>query len=219
MPEAAVVSIGDQTPKPRIVQYRNRRYSIRLDPVFWRALDRLAERRGLRVGRFVADLAAEYHGDNFSSHLRALCMVEAERALAQAQLHAGQAGLVDTVMAGFSPGLVLSRYRTIVAHNEAFTDWLGPGHPGLSGADLTSVVQVRPKRPLNDLWLDMIAGHVATAEARVLHVGPGRVLAATARLLALPPASGGDFYAVMWLSGGSGPASPSRAPEGGPGPD
>ena len=209
MPDAAVGFIGDQSPKPRIVQYRSRRYSIRLEPVFWRALERLAERNGMRLGRFVADLAERHSGGNFSSHLRVICMLEAERTIAGAQLRAGEASLVDMVSASFNPGLVLSRYRTIVAHNDAFVEWLGADHPALLGTDLTSIVQVRTRPPLNDTWLDMIAGNIESAEARVLYVEPGRVLAAPARIVAIQPRPGEDFYALMWLS--SGPKSPAPA--------
>ena len=210
MPEAAVSVIGDQSPKPRIVQHHNRRYSIRLEPVFWRALERLAERNGMRLGRFVADLAERHGGGNFSSHLRVICMLEAERTLAGVQLRAGEASLVDLVSASFNPGLVLSRDRTIVAHNDAFVEWLGTDRPALVGADLTSIVQVRTKTPLNDLWLDMIAGQVESAEARVLYVEPGRVLAAPARLLAIQPRPGEDFYALMWVSSGPKTLAPAR---------
>lgn len=200
MPEGGGPSIANQQPKPRIVQYRNRRYSIRLEPVFWQALDRLAEREGQRLGRFVARLADRYHGSNFSSHLRVLCMLEAERALAEASLHATRANLIDLVAGSFSPGLVLSRYRTIVAYNDGFVEWLGVERAALHGADLTALLQLRTRRPLNDLWLDMLVGEIEAAEANVLYVAPGKVLAAPARLVALPAHQDEEFYAVLWVS-------------------
>ncbi len=54
MARRALSAVGIQTPKPRIVQYQNRRYSIRLEPVFWQTLDSLAEREGIRLGSFIA---------------------------------------------------------------------------------------------------------------------------------------------------------------------
>ena len=54
MAQQALFAAGDQTPKPRIVQYRGRRYSIRLEPVFWQSLEALAEGQGKRLGRLVA---------------------------------------------------------------------------------------------------------------------------------------------------------------------
>jgi len=66
---------GEQAPKPRIVQYNNRRYSIRLEPVFWRALETLAERNQMRLGKFIAELEETYQGKNFSSFLRVFSML------------------------------------------------------------------------------------------------------------------------------------------------
>jgi predicted DNA-binding ribbon-helix-helix protein len=200
MARRALSAVGIQTPKPRIVQYQNRRYSIRLEPVFWQALESLAGREGMRLGRFIAELAERYNGNNFASHLRVISMVESERALAQASMLPTRDNILGVVRACSSPGLVLSRYRTILAHNDGFLEWLGAPEESLAGADLTSVIQVRTRRPLNDLWLDMVAGNVASAEANVLHVEPGRVIAAAAKLLGLHPRDGEGFYAVMWLS-------------------
>ncbi len=200
MARRALSAVGIQTPKPRIVQYKNRRYSIRLEPVFWQALESLAEREGMRLGRFIAELAERYKGNNFASHLRVVGIVETERALAQASLVPTHDNILDVVRACASPGIVLTRYRTILAHNDSFTEWLGAPEESLAGADLTSIIQVRTRRPLNDLWLDMIAGNLTIADANVLHVEPGRVIAAAAKLLGLHPREGENFYAVMWLS-------------------
>jgi predicted DNA-binding ribbon-helix-helix protein len=210
MARRALSAVGIQAPKPRIVQYKNRRYSIRLEPVFWQALESLAEREDMRLGRFIAELAERYTGNNFASHLRVISMVESERALARASLLPTQDNILDVVRACASPGLVLSRYRTILAHNDSFVEWLGTPAESLAGADLTTVIQVRTRRPLNDLWLDMVAGNLASADANVLHVEPGRVIAAAAKLLGLHPRDGEGFYAVMWLSA-------TRKPSTGPG--
>lgn len=207
MPEGAapIVEPGPQAPKPRVVQYRNRRYSIRLEPIFWQTLDRAARRMGLRLGRFIAELADRDNGPNFSSYLRVRCMIEAEQALARAKLgfgDAGQAGLVELVEASFAPGLVLSRYRTIVLYNGAFLEWIGRDRRPPDGADLTSVMQVRTRRSLNELWLEMLAGTLSSVDANVLRVEPGRVLTARVRLVALPAAGDAEFHAVMWLAPG-----------------
>ncbi len=202
MPTRTGGAAGVQTPKPRIVQYRNRRYSIRLEPVFWRSLESLTGQRNMRLGQFIAELADGYNGNNFASHLRVVCMVEGERALASASLDSTRESVLDLVVGCPSPGLILSRYRIIVAHNASFLDWLGTPDQALTGTELTSVIQVRTRRPLNDVWTDMLSGVVPATDANVLSVAPGRVIAATARLLALRPGREEDFYAVMWLSTG-----------------
>jgi len=203
-----------QKPKPRIVQFRNRRYSVRLEPVFWQALDRLAARANMRLGRYVAGLAEGFRGNNFSSHLRVLCMLEAEQALTRMSLRPGRASLVELIETSFTPALVLSRYRTIVAHNGSFADWMGAENPPPAGADLTSVIQVRTRRPLNEVWLEMISGALPLVEANVLHVEPGRVLTAHARFVALPAPEEAEFYAVLWIAPArrQTPSAPLRHP-------
>ena len=189
-----------QEPKPRIVQFNNRRYSIRLEPAFWQALERQAGRRGLGLGKYIGSLAEAFDGRNFSSYLRVLCMLESERAEAHASLRPRRAGLMDLVLTAFEPALVLSRYRTIIAYNTGLLDWLGRESRPVAGSNLTSVLQVRTRRPLNELWLDLIAGTIISADVSVLHVRPGRALTAAARLIAMPAGADAEFYAVLWIS-------------------
>ncbi len=201
-----------QAPRPRILQFNKRRYSIRLEPVFWRVLEDLAERRDLRLGEFIARLEDGYGGRNFSSFLRVFCMLEIEKLLARAELAVGRNSLLDLVASCPTPGLLLSRYRTIITHNQAFSEWLGPTAGSIAGADLTSLVQVRTRRSLNDVWLDMIVGQESRIDARVLYVAPGRVNAAQATLVALNSEVDNEFYAVMWLTAAAPQSRPAAAP-------
>ena len=212
-------SFTNQAPKPRIVQYRNKRYSVRLEPIYWQTLEVLAERQRLRLGRFVAELAERFEGPNFSSYLRVFCMLEGEQALARETLGPSHHGLLDVVTNCPNPGLILSRYRTVIAYNSAFGEWLGPTEAAVIGAELTNLVQVRTRRSLGEVWQDLINGREATAEAKLLYVAPGRVNAAQATILALRSQTYHEFYAVMWLSiqakrptlTGSVPMPPARA--------
>jgi predicted DNA-binding ribbon-helix-helix protein len=190
----------NQTPKPRIVQYRNKRYSVRLEPIYWQTLEVLADRQRMRLGRFVAELANSYDGPNFSSFLRVFCMLEGEQALARETLGPTHHGLLDVVTNCPNPGLILSRYRTVIAYNNAFGEWLGPANIAVIGAELTTLVQVRTRRSLNDVWQDLVSGREPRADAKLLYVAPGRVNAAQATILALRSQAHQEFYAVMWLS-------------------
>ena len=210
----------NQTPRPRIVQYRNKRYSVRLEPIYWQTLEVLADRRRMRLGRFVAELAENYEGPNFSSYLRVFCMLEGEQALARETLGPTHHGLLDVVINCPNPGLILSRYRTVIAYNTSFGDWLGPADIAVIGAELTTLIQVRTRRSLNDVWQDLISGREPKADAKLLYVAPGRVNAAQATILALRSQTYQEFYAVMWLSPqsrrlgtGSGPTPPPLLPE------
>ena len=126
-------------------------------------------------------------------------MLEAEKLVARSELSASRSSLVDVLMTCPMPGILLSRYRTIISHNSAFAEWLGQSPIPISGADLTNLVQVRTRRSLNDVWLDMIVGKEQKVDARVLYVAPGRVNAAQATLLAIRPQKDEEFYAIMWL--------------------
>lgn len=170
----------------------------------------------MRLGRFVAEQAETYRGPNFASYLRVICMLDAQQSLARASLRPARSSLIDLVAGCTSPGLVLSRRRTIIAYNESLELWLGPAHKPLAGAELTAVMQIRTRRPLNEIWDDMLGGMLARADVNVLHVEPGRVVAASARLLAMhaPQNAPGEdaFHAVMWLATGmhTAPQNPAR---------
>lgn len=202
----------NQAPKPRIVQHRNKRYSVRLEPIYWQTLEVLADRQGMRLGRFVAELAENYDGPNFSSYLRVFCMLEGEQSLARETLGPTHHGLMDVVTQCPNPGLILSRYRTVIAYNSAFGEWLGPADVAVVGAELTTLVQVRTRRSLNDVWQDLVNGREPRAEAKLLFVAPGRVSAAQATILALRSQAYQEFYAVMWLSPQSRRATAAAGP-------
>ena len=102
-------AVAAQAPKPRVVQHQHRRYSIRLEAVFWKFLDYLAARQGVRLGRYIAGLAASYGGNNLSSYLRVVCMLEAERSVAEAALDPTRDSLLALVRDCPSPGVIISR--------------------------------------------------------------------------------------------------------------
>ena len=63
----APATLLNQAPKPRIGQYQNKRYSVRLEPIYWQTLEVLADRHRKRLGRFLAALAEGYHVPNVCS--------------------------------------------------------------------------------------------------------------------------------------------------------
>jgi predicted DNA-binding ribbon-helix-helix protein len=206
--------VAAQVPRPRIVQHNKRRYSIRLESVFWQFLEFLSERRGIRLGRFVAELADGYRGHNLSSYLRVVCMIEAERGVARAQLDPRRDSLLGLVQACPNPGVVISQTRKIIAYNDGFSEWLGTEGERLAGLDLAAALQVRTNRPLAEVWSDLLAGRRPSFQAQVLHLSAGPVKATQATVVPLRShggdtqggdTQGGDslggeeFYAVMWL--------------------
>ncbi|MCB9949322.1 MAG: ribbon-helix-helix domain-containing protein, partial [Rhodospirillaceae bacterium] len=73
--------------KPRIIQADKRRFSLKLEPVFWDALEEIAAARGIRLNRLVAQVAGEAGASsNLASQLRRFCLTEVQRESAEARL-------------------------------------------------------------------------------------------------------------------------------------
>ena len=197
-------------PKARIVQHEKRRFSIRLELVFWRALERAAAERGVRLGRLVAQLADGYDGSNFSSYLRTICMAAAENGMARADLAPTAASLIDTVAACPTAGLVISAEQIILAHNQAMSAWLGGGHPRLIQAPFQSLFHLRPPEAPRDLLAAAKDARMASRRAQLLYIVPGRMSAAGAHVLALHGARPDRIYVVIWLSAIGARLAPAR---------
>ena len=199
----AVQNIGGifhEEPKPRIVQFNKRRYSVRLESAFWRKLEGAAQARGQRLGRLVAELADGYDGRNFSSYLRVFCMAEAERAVARADLLVTGNGLVDALAACPAPGLLLNQGRVVLAINDAFSEWLGEGHPPLVEAQFNTFFQLRAVRGEQEVWQALADGRIGVARAQLVYLAPGRVSAVQARILALHAGRRRQHYYLIWLA-------------------
>jgi PAS domain-containing protein len=163
-------------------------------------LEGLAEQSQMRLGRYIAEQANRCPGGNFSSFLRVHCMLDFEERLAERHLVANHASLTAIVQSAPLPGLILSRYRSIIGANAAFLEWLGPIEVAIRGANLTNLIQVRTRLPLNEVWQKMLDGKMQGADARVLYVAPGRVNAAHASFVPVHVEDGQEFYAIMWLA-------------------
>ncbi len=200
MADKNIGGIYHEEPKPRIVQFNKRRYSVRLESAFWRTLEGAAQARGLRLGRLVAELAAGYDGRNFSSYLRVFCMAEAERAAARADLLLAGKSLVDAVDACPAPGLLLNQAQVVLAINEALSDWLGEGHPPLVEAPFNAFFQLRAVRGGQEVWQALADGRIGVARAQLVYLAPGRVSAVQARMLALHAGRRRRHYYLIWLA-------------------
>ncbi|HLB80344.1 MAG TPA: ribbon-helix-helix domain-containing protein, partial [Dongiaceae bacterium] len=66
----------------RIIQFKGRRFSVKLDDVVWRSLEELAAEAGLRLNRLVAQVARDAAGAGVTAALRRFCL---EQALARAK--------------------------------------------------------------------------------------------------------------------------------------
>ena len=199
MARIEILPIHADRPQPRIVQHNHRRYSVRLEQVFWRTLERLAQARGQRLGGLIAALAETYQGGNFSSYLRTYCMVELERARVAADLATEGSGLVEALHACPTPGLILGPGRVVVAHNQALGGWLGEDHAPILEAPLSAHFQLRPAPALGRAEEAARTGAAFVTPIQLVYAAPGRVSLAPGRLVAVRGREG-QGYCLIWLA-------------------
>ncbi|WP_343559923.1 ribbon-helix-helix domain-containing protein [Kiloniella sp. b19] len=193
------VNIADQTPKPRIVQYRKKRYSIRLEPVFWRALERMARERRKKLGQFLIELEEKHEGINFASFLRSYCMLEAEQTAAEHALENREASIAQFLRTSPAPGALIRSDLHIVDGNDAFYQWLGEDQKRIEGVDVTSLFQIRSRAPLQDAWKDLMSGKNEQLDARIIRMVPGRVTTAQARFIKMKSMETAQDYGLLWI--------------------
>ncbi|KTQ96020.1 arylsulfate sulfotransferase [Aureimonas ureilytica] len=78
------IPLSQYESETRSVRLGGHATSIRLEAVYWRALEELARSQGMTLPRFLTvlyDEVLELHGEarNFTSLLRCVCLQEAER--------------------------------------------------------------------------------------------------------------------------------------------
>jgi predicted DNA-binding ribbon-helix-helix protein len=220
-PQAA--QIAPQTPETRVVTHRGRRTSVRLEPVFWTVLERMAAAQGVRVGTLVGRLAESHAGGNLTAHLRTVCLLDAERRAADGWSDARAAGPGRLVQWAPSPALIVAGDTTILDQNTALERWLG--QPSLIGQRLAEAFRVRTRKPLRELWAAMQSTGRPIAGLGVVRISAGRVQAAEATVVPTRPgtpaqddAQAGPApqagSAVVWLAVRGSRAARGREPGG-----
>lgn len=119
-------------PLLRVVQYNKKRYSLRLEQLFWDTLHDLASSENKRVGQIVAELAAQYSGNNFSSYVRVYCLLTIQR-LSSLQSKEKQSPAADIFKTSPSPGLIINHNGIIIEMNNAFNKWMGMDKQFING--------------------------------------------------------------------------------------
>ena len=194
-------------PRQRILQADGRRYSLKLEEPFWEALDLAARERGLKLGRLVAQLAAELPGSgNLASQLRLFCLAEGQRRLHVASEAATQAGLaagatnIETLVE-LCPAscLVMTRERRILRVNQAFGRWYGSVYVNLPGKTLDHFFKLRMASPYEAVMAAFETGSTQAAKAHLLYVMPGRVVAGAARVMPVARVRADDFSVLIMV--------------------
>ncbi len=171
--------------RQRILQAGGRRYSLRLEGCYWETLAAIAARRGLRLNRLVAEIAARADGANLASHLHVFCLEETRRAALMHELPAERTSVVTLIEGAPAPALAADAAGRIVAINAPFVDWIGVPSETLLGTPLLRSFRFHCRAGLNldALWKELGCAGAMAESARMIHIAPGRVLAASVRLV------------------------------------
>ncbi|WP_085900615.1 ribbon-helix-helix domain-containing protein [Kiloniella majae] len=202
------VNFADQAPKARIVQYNKKRYSIRLEPVFWRALEMVASDHDLKVGKFIGKLETIYQGPNFSSFLRVFCMISAERHLAAAEADTNKDTLLSIINASPSPAALIAQDMTIISSNNAFYNWIGEDKYALEGSSINKLFQLRTRGLLQDNLKELLTAQIEHIDARIIRMIPGKVITAQARMVRANLFNQKKQHLVIWIASAPRVASP-----------
>jgi predicted DNA-binding ribbon-helix-helix protein len=194
------VNFADQAPKARIVQYNKKRYSIRLEPVFWRALEMVAKDHDLKVGRFIGKLETIYQGPNFSSFLRVFCMVSAERHLAAVEADASKDTLLSIINASPSPAALVALDMTIISSNNSFYNWVGEDKQSLEGSSINKLFQMRTRGLFQDNLKELLSAQIPHIDARIIRMVPGKVITAQARMVRASLPNQKRQHLVIWIA-------------------
>jgi len=195
----------------RIVQYRGRRYSLKLDQAVWSQLEALAKGKGERLNALVARVGAESaeRNESLTAALRRHCLDQAQaqalaleatvKALSQTARGAPLALIVEACP---TPCLLVSEGHIILNANAGLERWLGLKAADLVGRRIDHYFTIKSPRPIDEIVAEMRAGTARLYQARVIVVRPGRLIMGRATIC--PGAAGeGDklSYFVFFSEG------------------
>ena len=186
--------------KPRIVQWNHRRYSLRLEPIFWRSLERQAALRSIRVNQLVGRLAEEGGESSLASRLRQFCLAQAEAKLAESTLSARQEDLLGLFDRSPSPAALLAENGSIRRLNSAFAARFEAAEARFLGKSFLRSFQVQTNMPLSRAWQQFADGRREAIAGRLVHIARGRVSSAHITMHPISAKPPERFNIVVWLS-------------------
>ncbi len=183
----------------RILQHAGRRYSLRLEHEFWSALERIAERRKLRLNRLVADIAQQCAADdNLSSSVRVFCMTENQQSALARSAGADRTSLLAIAETAPSPCFVLDSEQIVLGASEAFVRWSGVARDSLLRHKAATHFRFQGTISFEAIVTPAVRGFAQSESLRIISVAPGRVLAAEVRVVPMISARGRPLF-LAWI--------------------
>jgi len=143
---------GDGEPLFRVLNIGGRRRGVRLERIFWRLLDDLAGRRGVKRSTLVHDVLRDDQGENVASALRCFAAnaVDAERsAFATYLIPANIVGLLQQAPV---PAFAINRQKKLQQVNQEFMQLLRPTPITSTGKATAEHVHLSLDTPIEELF-------------------------------------------------------------------
>ena len=187
--------------RQRILQLAGRRYSLRLETCYWETLTAIAARRRQRLNRLVAEIAAVAEDTNLAARLRVFCLEESRQVTRAREFAVERTSVLGLIGSAPIPALAVDTNGRIIAVNTPFSTWLGTSAEPLTGTPLLRHFRFhcRAGCTVEALWKELGGGWVMAERARVIHIAPGRVLAANAQLVPVIVTRGRPLC-VVWVT-------------------
>lgn len=199
---APIARTDDDRAVQRILQVKGRRYSIRLEPIFWRVLEELAGIEGIRLNalvRRIADFEASNPSGNLTSRLRVFCTRELRQKLLGAMLPATHRSIFSLAEVSPAPCLVISDRQEILSANVPFGTWFGAEGRSIVGHPVARHFRFRSTPAYDEVWAEFGEGRVLPHPARIISIVPGRVRATNVILQPIPFEAQAGFVCFVWL--------------------
>lgn len=195
----------------RILQHAGRRYSVKLDPAVWDALEGFARDREMRLNALVAEIdRAREPQSSLTEALRLYCLRRAlEQVGALTRRVADQALTRTGVPVGLivdacpAPCLLVGQDDTVQRANGAAQDWMGAAAGALAGKSLQHYLQIRSAPPLAEILAAFARGDLAAHPVRVIYLRPGRVVMARGTVCPASYDGPGSFSYLVMIDTGS----------------
>jgi predicted DNA-binding ribbon-helix-helix protein len=205
-PAIKLAAIPDPRLIHRVVQYRGRRYSLKLDYSSWNALEQAASRRNMRLNQLVDELAvATNHEGNFSATVRAQCLAELKTQIedlenkVRMQSMSGE-GISASLIADACPAptFVVDGRSMVQKANQPAQKWLGLAESALVGRPVDQYFQVKSTMTLPQIVEQFGQGKYQVFPARIVCLRPGRLIMAKATICPVLRRSDQDLiYTIM----------------------
>lgn len=192
--------LAEELFKARVVQWNHRRYSLRLEPVFWRALEYQAAARAIRLNQLVGQIAQGADGGNLASHLRCYCLAQAERQAGEATLSPQRRDLLALFDQSPSPAVLLGENGAIRRLNARFAARFEGGDARFLGKSFLRTFRIQTGEPLSRVWHEFADGRQEPLPGRLAHIVKGRVTSASIKLQPIAARRPERFNIVVWIT-------------------